>query len=321
MADLPISGLPIVTLLDGTELLPFVQGGVTTQGNVQDILNANLPLTSSGLLIGGNIIPSVSKSFSLGSNDFPFRDIYISSGSLVIASDDPGAPSTTLSNINGNILISAGGMQLVGSGSFNAATGSFGYISGSLTQVGTITRVGNTIQTGSLTLSSGSELRINNGFYVDGNRQFNYGQFSSTTTQSGSANTAYSMTFDTTDFSQGISLVSGSRLTVSNTGLYNIQFSSQLHTTVNQAVDFSVWFAMTGSDIANSNTDFTIEKISGGGFQVAALNFLTRMQSGSYVELKYSKTTSQGQLQAKGIQSTPTRPATPSVIVTLTQIA
>jgi len=175
--------------------------------------------------------------------------------------------------------------------------------------------------TGSLTLSSGSALRINNGFYVDGNRQFNYGQFSSTETQSGSADTAYSATFNTTDFAQGVSLVSQSRITVANTGLYNIQFSSQLHTTANQAVDFSIWFAMTGSDIANSNTDFTIEKINGGGFQVAALNFLTQIASGSYIELKYSKTTAQGQLQAKGTQSTPTRPATPSVILTVTQVA
>jgi hypothetical protein len=179
----------------------------------------------------------------------------------------------------------------------------------------------NVIITGSLTLSSGSALRINNGFYVDGNKQFNYGQFSSTQTQSGSADTAYSMTFNTTDFSNGVSLISGSRITIANTGIYNIQFSSQLHTTVNQAVDFSIWFAMTGSNIANSNTDFTIEKISGGGFQVAALNFLTQIVSGSYIELKYSKTTDQGQLQAKGTQSTPSRPSTPSVIVTVTQIA
>ena len=102
---------------------------------------------------------------------------------------------------------------------------------------------------------------------------------------------------------------------------YNIQFSSQLHTTANQAVDFSIWFAMTGSDIANSNTDFTVEKIAGGGFQVAALNFLTQIASGSYIELKYSKTTTQGQLLAQGTRSTPTRPATPSVILTVTQIA
>lgn len=177
------------------------------------------------------------------------------------------------------------------------------------------------IITGSLTLSSGSALNINNGFYVDGQKQFNYGQFSSTETQSGSANTEYSMTFNTTDFSNGVNLVSSSRITVENTGIYNIQFSSQLHTTVNQSVDFSIWFAMTGSNIANSNTDFTLEKISGGGYAVAALNFLTQIASGSYIELKYSKTTLEGQLQAKGPQITPTRPATPSVIITVTQVA
>ena len=108
---------------------------------------------------------------------------------------------------------------------------------------------------------------------------------------------------------------------MANTGLYNIQFSSQLHTTANQAIDFSIWFAMTGSNIANSNTEFTIEKINGGGFQVAALNFLTQIASGSYVELKYSKTTDQGQLFATGSRSNPTRPATPSVILTITQVA
>jgi hypothetical protein len=181
--------------------------------------------------------------------------------------------------------------------------------------------IGNQTITGSLTLSSGSALSINDEFYVNDQKQFNYGQFSSTVTQSGSANTAYSITFNSTDFSNGITLVSGSRITPAYTGEYNIQFSIQLHTTVNQVVDFSVWFAMTGSNIANSNTDFSIEKISGGGFQVAALNFLTQISSGSYIELKYSKTTNEGQLQAKGVQSTPTRPATPSVIVTVTQVA
>jgi hypothetical protein len=78
---------------------------------------------------------------------------------------------------------------------------------------------------------------------------------------------------------------------------------------------------MTGSNIANSNTDFSIEKVSGGGFQVAALNFLTPITSGSYVELYWSKTTANGQLQYKGTQVSPTRPATPSVIVTVTQVA
>ena len=110
--------------------------------------------TINGLLtISGSIIPAVSKSFSLGSTAFPFRDVFISSGSLVIASDNPGAPSTTLSNVNGNILISTGGMQLVGTGSFNAATGSFRYISGSMTQVGNYTQTGNYVMLGNKTIT------------------------------------------------------------------------------------------------------------------------------------------------------------------------
>ena len=235
--------------------------------------------------------------------------LFYGSGSNNVVKEFPGSGNSIISASYLNPLT----QSIFLSGSLN--------ISGSTTQRGNNTLIGTTTLTGSLTLSSGSALRINNGFYIDGNRQFNYGQFSSTQTQTGSANTAYSTTFNITDFSQGVSLVSGSRITISNTGLYNIQFSTQLHTTSNEAVDFSIWFAMTGSDIANSNTDFSIEKINGGGFQVAALNFLTRITSGSYVELKYSKTTANGQLQAKGVQSTPTRPATPSVILTVTQVA
>jgi hypothetical protein len=166
------------------------------------------------------------------------------------------------------------------------------------------------------------------GFYRWGNKLFNYGQWSSLETQTGSANTAYAMKLEVpaTEF-EGIYVgnnVSGfpTRIYVENNGLYNIQFSAQLHTTQNnEECDFSVWFAMTGSNIDNSNTDFSIEKTTGGGFQLAALNFLTPITSGSYVELYWSTTTANGQLQYKGTQTTPIRPATPSVIVTVTQIA
>ena len=179
---------------------------------------------------------------------------------------------------------------------------------------------GNTVEiTGSLNVSGS--------IYKDGNKQFNYGQWASLETQTGSANTAYAMKLEVP-----VPELSGlyvgnngsgfpTRIYTEHTGLYNIQFSAQLHTTSNESCDFSVWFAMTGSNIANSNTDFSIEKVSGGGFQVAALNFLTPITSGSYVELYWSKTTANGQLQYKGTQSTPTRPATPSVIVTVTQVA
>jgi hypothetical protein len=45
------------------------------------------------------------------------------------------------------------------------------------------------------------------------------------------------------------------------------------------------------------------------------------LSSGSYFEIYYSKTRTDGQIEAKGTQSTPTRPGTPSLILTVTQIA
>ena len=120
-------------------------------------LSGSLNLSGS-ISINGDIIPAVSKSFSLGSEAFPFKDIFISSGSLNIASDTPGAPNTVLSNADGDILISAGGMQLVGSGSFNAATGSFQYISGSMTQIGNYTQLGDHQTTGSISVSGSSKV-------------------------------------------------------------------------------------------------------------------------------------------------------------------
>jgi len=308
----------------------FLDGNNTFHGN--QVISGALSISGTTTL-GGDIVPLSPRGATLGTLELPFAEIYVSSGSINIQSDVIGNPNTSISNIDGNLLVSAGGMRLLGNASFIATTGSFQYISGSMAQVGDYTQtgdytmVGNKIITGSLTLSSGSPLNINDGFYVNGNKQFNYGQWCSLETQSGSANTAYPMKLETqTDGISGMYVGNNgsgvpTRIYVQNTGLYNIQFSSQLHTTANQAIDFSIWFAMTGSAIANSNTDFSIEKVNGGGFQVAALNFLTPISSGSYVELYYSKTTAQGQLQAKGLQSTPTRPATPSVIVTLTQIA
>jgi hypothetical protein len=277
--------------------------------------------------LGGNIVPKTSRGATLGTSDRPFREIYVSSGSINIASDTIGDPNTNISNIGGNLLVSAGGMRLVGDASFIAATGSFQYISGSMTQVGdynqtgNYTMVGDKIITGSLTLSSGSALRINNGFYVDGNRQFNYGQFSDLTIQSASADTAYPMRLNTTDVSAGVSIVSASRVTVANTGIYNLQFSAQLDQTSNNAAEISIWLRKDGTDVPNSNTELTIEKIGGGGKMVAAWNYMVQLNANQYVQLMWCSTRSDTQLHYHDVQSTPTRPATPSVIVTMTQIA
>jgi hypothetical protein len=214
----------------------------------------------------------------------------------------------------------------VDSTGLNLPTGSDFKIGGnsytaSLATTGSNTFNGNQTITGSLTLSSGSQLNINDGFYVNGNKQFNYGQFSDLTIQSGSADTAYPMKLNTTDVSMGVSVVSGSFIKVDNTGTYNLQFSTQLDQTSNHAAEVSIWLRKDGTDIPNSNTELTIEKIGGGGKMVAAWNYMVQLNANQYVQLMWSSTRSDTQLHYHATQTTPTRPATPSVIVTVTQVA
>ena len=111
--------------------------------------------------LGGNIVPKTARGATLGTSDRPFSDIFLSSGSINIASDVSGSPNTSLSNVSGNILISAGGIQLQGTGSFNAVTASFGYLSGSFTHEGTQFNDGGIVTTGSLSVS-GSTIMIGN---------------------------------------------------------------------------------------------------------------------------------------------------------------
>jgi cytoskeletal protein CcmA (bactofilin family) len=133
---------------------PQQVGLATTGSNVfhgDQTISGSLHISGTTTL-GGNIVPLAPRGATLGTLELPFADIYVSSGSINIAGI-VGQPNTTLSNVSGNILISAGGMQLVGSGSFNATTGSFQYISGSMKQVGDYTQVGNYSISGSKSIT------------------------------------------------------------------------------------------------------------------------------------------------------------------------
>jgi hypothetical protein len=139
-------------------------GSLATTGS--NTFNGNETITGSLFIsgateLGGNIVPKTARGATLGTSDRPFSDIFVSSGSINIASDIIGDPNTTLSNVGGNILVSAGGMRLVGNASFIAATGSFQYLSGSFTHIGAQFNNGDIVTTGSLQVS-GSTVMIGN---------------------------------------------------------------------------------------------------------------------------------------------------------------
>jgi hypothetical protein len=62
--------------------------------------------------MAGDIIPTVSSSFNLGSVTNPWKSIYLQSGSISIRSDIPGGPDAIISNTNGNVSIASAGFQI-----------------------------------------------------------------------------------------------------------------------------------------------------------------------------------------------------------------
>jgi hypothetical protein len=152
-----------------------------------------------------------------------------------------------------------------------------------------------------------------------------YGAFQDTTDQTAASTTAaYAITFNTTDFSNGVYLSNSSRLNVRNTGLYNLEFSIQFKNTTNDSQDAEVWFRKNGTDIAASNSRFGLSPRRGGGDPshiIGALNFYLELVAGDYVELMWKVSDTGVSIEHYAAGTSPTRPATPSVITTMSYVS
>jgi hypothetical protein len=149
---------------------------------------------------------------------------------------------------------------------------------------------------------------------------FPYGAFQDTTDQSIATTTATAnITLNTTDYSLGTSLVDGYKVKVDYSGLYNVQFSLQFNNTNVAIQDVDVWFRKNGSDVAGSNSKFSVPNSHGGtpGHLIAALNFNIELAKNDYVHLAWATTSTDVTIEQLAAQTTPTRPATPSAIVTI----
>lgn len=151
-----------------------------------------------------------------------------------------------------------------------------------------------------------------------------YGAFQDSTDQTAAAaNTAYPITLNTTDYSNGITLSNNSRINVKSYGIYNIQFSIQFANADSQIHDTDIWFRKNGTDVAASNSQFSIQSKHGSidGHLIAALNFWIELNANDYVELVWSTTSTNCRIEHIPTQTGPTRPATPSVIVTVNYVS
>lgn len=146
-----------------------------------------------------------------------------------------------------------------------------------------------------------------------------YGSFYDTTTQTNPvANTAMPIRIGQTDLSYNVYIGSPtSRIYVTETGLYNIQFSLQADKSGGGADSLYIWLRKNGVDIP-----YTASKVvvSGPNAEtIPAWNFFASLQGGDYVELMWSSADTNMVLAAYAASSPV--PAVPSIIVTVSWVS
>ena len=164
-------------------------------------------------------------------------------------------------------------------------------------------------------------------FGVKGGRFMNnpYGAFQDSTDQvAANTTTAYAVTFNTTDFANGVTVASNSRITVADAGIWNLQFSIQFTNTTNASQDVDVWFRVNGTNVANSNSRFGFAPRKGVGDPyhiIAAMNYFVSLNATDYVEIMWRPTDVGVSIEQYAAGTSPTRPAVPSAIVTMSFVS
>ena len=157
-----------------------------------------------------------------------------------------------------------------------------------------------------------------------------HGQYYDTTDQAiASATTAQIVTFNSTDFQTGVTKgtgtgsVANSRFTLPSTGIYAFFLSAIVDSTAGTG-ELRMWFRSAASggtpaDIANSNT---IISVSSTTEAVLAVNFYYNCTAiNDIVEIWMSGDATTVRLNATVAGVTPTRPASPSIIMTINKMS
>ena len=306
---------------DGETLKVTGTGGITTSmsGDVLTI-NGNIPTTLNSLTDVLLTDPVNGQVLKYDSNI----------GQWVNAADlTTGGDGISLTDLS----VSQQPATATGSLTYNNTTGVFAYAPsiGTITVVGddssgTIFNVGETIKiagTQNITTAvSGDTLTITGPDLSGYATQRDYISAYDTQTQlltssEVNAGTAKPVLVRSTASAQDISIVSNSRITVTKTSVYNLQFSLQLENTGGggSGSTVEIWLSQNGNAVPDSNTQVSVNTNS--PYVVAAWNFVIPLTAGHYVELMWY--TDNHHIEMPAIAAGD-RPRVPSAIITLTEV-
>jgi len=279
----------------------FISGSKTIIGN--NTVTGSMLITGSTTQTGNNTL--IGNTVLSGSINI--------SGSQTFYGTSAFYGNHTLSGSNtitGNTVMS-GSIEVSGSSNFR---NSVFIVTGSAFFKGIHAISGSTDITGSLNITGDFNVISGSSFRRWGNKLFNYGSFYHTASINPTQNVSGSFIYSTTTESEGVSIISGSRITFDNNGKYNIQFSAQLSTPT--AADVHIWLKSNGNNVADTAGRLTT---TNNDNLLPSWNYLVSVSSGSYLELAYQSTAANTTFPY--VAATGNIPGISPIIVTVTQVA
>ena len=145
-----------------------------------------------------------------------------------------------------------------------------------------------------------------------------YGQFKKTTSVSPAAtNTAYTITFDTTEETNKVSIGSpASRIVVEEAGIYNFSAHFTVLSNNSSAKTVYFWFRKNGVDVSAS-TFLSTSDINGGHMASGRDDFFS-LVAGDYIELMWAADSTNLELHASA--ATGFAPSAPSCLLSVMQV-
>lgn len=359
MADQKISAMPTAATLDGTEITPIVQTGtnkqVTTANYVSQVLDVHPVKVSQG---GTNATTAAGARTSLaaaysgitltastglsGGGDLTANRSFSISNTGVTAATYGSSTQIPVIAVNARGQITSASNTTLSASSINASYGAF-LQNGATTLTDSITNnsttpivVGDTTEFGS------------SGYFIIENEIIQYSGKTSTTFTGitrgvkGTTNVSHSagvaiteaaanasgtssqaINFDTTIYSNNVTVENNSEITFAVAGIYNIQFSVQLLNYTTAEDNVTVWFKLNGIDVSQSASIQQVNSKHGTspGAQILALNILQQVSAGDDVQLYWASDTGNTVLASFPAGTNPVHPVSPAIILTATQVA
>lgn len=161
------------------------------------------------------------------------------------------------------------------------------------------------------------------GFQLSNGISLPYGMFMNTANQTNpDATAANALTFDQTNFSNGVRVVDNSKIYVPCAGQYLVTMSLQVTNGENSVQEFELWAVDSGTNYPLSRRRYDVterKNVSTPGHLTATLSgiFTVNEPDADYLQMYWWGETTNVFLEAFSTGTTPTRPAIPSAILTI----